>query len=131
MRYLLDTNTISEAIYEPQGVVATRIGRLNHLVCTSVIVAAELRFGVVKSGARVLALKVDAFLASIDVMPFAPPADAIYGDLRAALERKGRPIGANDMLIAAHALALRAILVTANMREFSRIPSLALENWLR
>ena len=131
LRYLLDTNTISAAIYEPQGHVSGKIARLHHLVCTSIIVAAELRFGAARTHARALAHTIDGLLARLEVLPFSSPADSIYADLRASLERKGKPIGANDMLIAAHALAIRATLVTANVREFSRIPSLSVENWLR
>jgi tRNA(fMet)-specific endonuclease VapC len=131
LRYLLDTNTISAALYEPQGYLSGKIVRLSHVVCTSIIVAAELRFGVAKAGARALAQTIDGFLARIEVLPFSPPADATYAQLRAALERKGKPIGGNDMLIAAHALAIRATLVTANVREFSRVSSLNVENWLR
>ena len=74
--------------------------------------------------------RVNRALASIEIVPLSVDADSAYGKLRAGLEREGRMIGANDMLIAAHALAIDAILVTDNTAEFSRIPELRVENWL-
>ncbi len=70
-------------------------------------------------------------LGAIEVLTLEPPVDAVYGAVRADLERAGQPIGGNDLLIAAHALALDLTLVTDNEREFSRIGQLRLENWLR
>ena len=69
-------------------------------------------------------------LEALDVVALEPPVDAVYGELRASLERIGRPMGANDLFIAAHALALGATLVTANEREFRRVERLFVENWL-
>ncbi len=100
-------------------------------VAISVMVAAELRFGAAKRGDPRLLRRVDEFVGGIDVRPFEVPADAVYGDLRARLESHGITIGALDMLIAAHAMALDCTLVTDNVREFSRIDGLAVENWLR
>ena len=99
-------------------------------VATSVIVAAELRFGAQKKGSPRLSARIDAILGSLTVLPLEPPADATYGLLRAALEKQGTPIGANDMLIAAHTVALGRVLVTANEREFERITGLEVVNWL-
>jgi tRNA(fMet)-specific endonuclease VapC len=65
------------------------------------------------------------------VLPFEQPADVVYGALRARLEEIGQPIWANDLFVAAHALALHCTLVTDNEREFTRITALAVENWLR
>jgi len=129
--WMLDTNVLSDAIRSPQGVVARRIeavGQSN--VSISVVVAAELRFGVENSGSDRSRRQVDAVLSSIEIMPLAEPVDREYGVLRAALKRHGSPIGPNDLLIAAHALARGAVLVTANRGEFSRVDGLALENWL-
>jgi tRNA(fMet)-specific endonuclease VapC len=70
-------------------------------------------------------------LSVIEILPLTPPADRLYGDIRASLERVGTPIGGNDLLIAAHALASDCILVTDNEREFSRVEGLVVENWLR
>jgi tRNA(fMet)-specific endonuclease VapC len=132
MRYLLDANTISDFVRNPQGKVAQRIRRLGQAqVCTSIIVAAELRYGAVKRGSRLLSDRIEETFQTLDVLPFEPPADSIYGSLRARLERTGRIIGANDLLIAAHALALGYTIVTDNEREFARVEDLPRENWLR
>lgn len=131
-RYLLDTNVVSQLVRQPQGRVARRIAAVGERrVCTSVIVAAELRYGSAKRASDRLSHQVDLVLGALDVLDFQPPADAIYGRLRAELERTGRLIGPNDLLLAAHALALGHIVVTDNEREFSRVDSLPIENWLR
>ena len=75
--------------------------------------------------------RIDAALGALDVLPLEPPVDRLYGELRVELERRGLPIGGNDMLIAAHAMTLRYTLITDNEREFSRVPGLQVENWLR
>jgi tRNA(fMet)-specific endonuclease VapC len=132
MLYLFDTNIVSNAIREPAGTIAKRILALPSADrAVSIVVAAELRFGAAKRASAVLTKKVELFLAEITVMPFEAPADRCYAELRARLEKAGTPIGSNDLLIAAHALALGATLVTDNLREFSRIKSLKVENWLR
>jgi tRNA(fMet)-specific endonuclease VapC len=130
-RYLLDTNILSDLIRNPQGPVAARIAHAGEdQVCTSLIVASELRFGAAKRGSERLSRQLEMVLAVIDVLPLQSPADRHYADLRRILERAGTPIGPNDMLIAAHALSIAATLVTANVREFRRVPGLAVENWL-
>lgn len=130
-RYLLDTNILSDLVRHPQGRIAARIAQEGEKsVCTSMIVASELRFGAAKRNAPRLATQVDAILAAMDVRPFDAPADREYARLRLHLERSGTPIGPNDMLIAAHALAAECVLVTANTSEFSRVPGLAVQNWL-
>jgi tRNA(fMet)-specific endonuclease VapC len=132
MRYLLDTNIVSDLLRNPRGKVADRIqaaGERN--VCTSVIVAAELRYGIVKKGSDRLSDAVEDILGILKVLPLETPADKIYGQLRSRLEKSGQPIGANDLLIASHAMALGYTLVSDNEREFSRIASLHHENWLR
>lgn len=129
--YLLDTNILSELVRHPQGAVAQGIARVGeNAVCTSIIVASELRFGAAKRNAPRLAAQVEAILSAIEVRPFDTPADHEYARLRLHLEQAGTPIGPNDMLIAAHALAIESILVTANTGEFSRVPGLTVENWL-
>jgi tRNA(fMet)-specific endonuclease VapC len=131
-RYLLDTNTISDFIRHPRGPVADRIRKLGAgAVCTSIIVAAELRLCVGKRGSRKLATRVAEALGVLEVLPFQPPVDAVYGAIRANLEKMGRPIAANDLLIAAHTISLGYTLVTGNERDFSRIGDLSTENWLR
>ena len=131
-RYLLDTNIVSDLVRNPQGRVAQKIRRVGEQrVCTSIIVAAELRYGAAKRQSPRLTTQVQAVLGALEVMPFESPADAAYGTLRARLEKSGRSIGGNDLLIAAQALALEYTIVSDNEREFARIPGLAHENWLR
>jgi tRNA(fMet)-specific endonuclease VapC len=128
---MLDTNMLSELIRNPQGKVAKRIAEVGeNQVCTTIIVAAELRYGSAKRGSKRLAEKVESLLSEITVLPFDVPADSAYGQLRSDLEAVGRPIGSNDMLIAAHARAAGATIVTANTREFERVSGLRVENWL-
>jgi tRNA(fMet)-specific endonuclease VapC len=130
-RYMLDTNIVSDLIRNPQGKVAKRIAKLGEgNICTSIIVAAELRYGCAKSGSKRLLKAVEDLLGEINVLPFEVPADAEYGGIRAKLEAAGKPIGGNDLLIAAHACATGATLVTANTGEFKRILGLNVENWL-
>ena len=107
MRYLLDTNIVSDLVRNPQGRVAQKIRKVGEQrVCTSIIVASELRYGAAKKQSPRLTTQLQAVLSALEVMPFESPADAAYGTLRARLEKAGRPIGGNDLLIAAQALAL-------------------------
>jgi len=132
MRYLLDTNIVSDLVKHPQGKIARLISAVGETeVCTSIIVAAELRFGAAKKQSARLTAQLDAVLAAMDVIALETPVDAVYGSIRAELERIGQPIGGNDLLIAAQALALDLTLVTDNEREFARIESLRVENWIR
>jgi tRNA(fMet)-specific endonuclease VapC len=132
IRRLLDTNILSDLVRNPQGRVAIRIAEIGeNAICTSVIVAAELRFGAAKKGSERLTIQLERILSVLDVLSFEAPADAAYAELRVKLEAAGAPIGANDMLIAAHALAEGCILVTDNEREFARVDGLTIENWLR
>jgi len=130
-RYMLDTNIVSDLVRSPQGRVFDRIAALgSDTLCISIITAAELRYGCAKKGSPRLLAQVEAILASIDILPFDVPADGEYGGIRAELEAAGKPIGPNDLLIAAHACAAGATLVTANVSEFERIRGLRVENWL-
>jgi tRNA(fMet)-specific endonuclease VapC len=130
--YLLDTNIVSDLIRHPGGVIAARIAEVGETeITTSIIVAGELRFGAERRGSQRLTRQMEAILQLLPVLPLGGDADVRYGALRADLERRGLPIGGNDMLIAAHALALGATLVTDNVREFERIEGLTFENWLR
>ena len=130
-RYLLDTNILSELIRNPQGLVSKRLAVVGEAtVCTSIVVACELRFGAKKKGSSRLEERVDEALASLDVLPLDKESDRHYAEIRTCLSREGRPIGSNDLLIAAHALALDLILVTGNVDEFALVPGLAIENWL-
>src|SRR4051812_9677447 len=128
---MLDTNILSDLIRNPQGRAARQIARVGeNSVCTSIIVAAELRYGCAKSDSKKLRKAAEDVLGEIDVLPFEAPADANYGAIRAVLEAAGTPIGGNDLLIAAHAQALGAIIVTANLQEFRRVRGVKVENWL-
>jgi tRNA(fMet)-specific endonuclease VapC len=130
-RYLLDTNIISDLIRNPQGKAARRIAKVGEgAICTSIIVAAELRYGAAKSGSARLRKAVEDLLGEVEVLPFESPADADYGDIRASLEAAGTPIGSNDLLIAAHARAVGAVIVTANTDEFRRVSGVKVENWV-
>ena len=130
-RFLLDTNILTDLVRHPQGLIAERIASEGEgSICTSIIVAAELRFGAVKRGSARLTRQLESILRAIEVLPLEKPVDQHYGALRAYLERKGQTIGPNDMLIAAHALSVDCAVITANRREFSRVPGLKVENWL-
>lgn len=134
-RHVLDTNILSDLVKNPAGRVARKIASLSaeerDALATSIVVAAELRYGAAKSGSPVLAGRVEQLLTAIEVLPLEPDADRHYGILRARLEKAGTVIGANDLLIAAHVVAVDAILVTDNVREFKRVAGLRVENWLR
>ena len=131
MRYMLDTNIVAFAKNNRPEVV---LEHMQHFepddLCVSVVTLAELEYGVFNSSnpeRNQLALTL--FLANIDVIPFDDDAAVEYGRIRADLRRKGTPIGANDLLIAAHAKSLGMTLVTNNTREFSRVEGLMLEDW--
>ncbi len=128
---LLDTNICIYIINaKPPSVLERfknyRLGEIG--VCS--VVAAELAYGVAKSGSVRNRQALEMFLAPLTLLPFDEPAAWAYGDLRAELERRGTPIGSLDMMIAAHALSQQATLVTNNSREFAQVPGLHLENWV-
>ena len=129
--YLLDTNAVSDLVRNPHGRVAQQYSLRSEDAATSIIVAAELRFGAEKRGSSRLLGQLETVLADLPVLPFDAPADLAYARTRHVLERTGTSISANDLLIAAHALALDCIFVTDNEREFARVPGLRVENWLR
>lgn len=131
-RYLLDTNIVSDLVRNPQGRIAQHIGKIGEAqVCTSIIVAAELRYGAAKKQSPRLTAQLEAVLGALEILPLQKSADITYGELGARLEKAGRPIGGNDMLIAAQALTLGLTLVTDNEREFAQVKDLRRENWLR
>ncbi len=128
---LLDTNICIHIINAKPPAVLQRFRdyRLGEIGLCSVV-AAELAYGVAKSGSTRNRQALDLFLAPLVILPFDEAALWCYGDLRADLERQGTPIGALDTLIAAHALSLQATLVTNNIKEFKRVPGLLLDNWV-
>ena len=128
---LLDTHICIYIINaKPPGVLARfqqyRLGDIG--LCS--VVAAELAFGVAKSGSARNRQALEMFLAPLTILPFDAPAVWAYGDLRGDLERRGTPIGSLDTMIAAHALSQQAMLVTNNTREFAKVPGLQLDNWV-
>jgi len=130
-RHILDTNILSDLLRSPGGRVARRIAVLGEAtVCTSIVVACELRYGAVKKGSPILSARVEHLLGSLEVLPLDKESDRHYAEIRRYLDRLGQPIGPNDLLIAAHALALDLTLVTDNLEEFARVPRLQVENWL-
>lgn len=130
-RYLLDTNILSDLMRKPQGRIAQKIAMIGEdAVCTSIIVACELRYGATKKGSARLSEQLEAVLTPLEILPLEPDADRHYGTLRTLLERNGQIIGPNDLLIASQALDGGLTLVTDNVSEFKRVPGLAVENWL-
>ena len=127
---LLDTNFCIYVINArpPEVLARFRQHRLGDIGLSSVVVA-ELAWGVAKSGSARNRQALEMFLAPLAVQPFDDTAAWAYGELRAELERRGTPIGAMDMMIAAHALSLNAQLVTHNTREFAQVPGLHLADW--
>ena len=134
-RYLLDTNILSDLLKNPQGNAARKIASLPAVerdsLATSIVVAAELRYGAAKSGSPILAARVVQLLDAVDILPLEPDADMHYGRIRAELEKAGTPIGGNDLLIAAQAISLGYTIVSDNESEFTRVVGLRVENWLK
>lgn len=129
--WMLDTNALSDLIRNPGGPMVRRLAaEAPDAVCTSIVVACELRFGARRRASAALTQRVEQLLASMVVLPLDEPADEHYADIRAALERAGTPIGSNDLLIAAHARSRGLTLVTHNLREFERVPGLKTADWL-
>ena len=129
--YMLDTNIISEALRNPFGRLGDHVaGFEDGLIATSAVVASEMRYGARKKGSARLMERVEAVLARIEVLPYDDRASHHFAEIRATLEKHGRPIGWGDYFIAAHARSLDMTLVTDNIREFSRVDGLKLENWI-
>ena len=130
LRYMLDTNIVSDLVRRPDGETARRAAALEPgAIAVSIIVAAELRYGAERRQSARLARQLETVLSALETLSLAAPADVHYGAIRSELERIGRTIGHNDLLIAAHARALNATLVTRNVREFGRVTGLAIEDW--
>ncbi len=130
LRYMLDTDVVSELVRRPDGEAARRAASIEpRTIAVSIIVAAELRYGAARRKSARLTGQLEAVLAALVTLPLAQPADTHYAAIRSELERVGRTIGHNDLLIAAHARALDLPLVTRNVREFERVPGLVVEDW--
>lgn len=135
-RFLLDTNIISNMMRDANGIAAQRFAQIakefeSSEVCTSVVVQCELRFGLTRKSHPRLELAYERVMQSLEILPLGSEVADCYAQLRTALEQQGTPIGPNDTLIAAHALALDCTLVTDNEAEFRRVPGLRVENWLK
>lgn len=131
LAWMLDTNTLFDLIKNPQGSVARRLAVVDPgSVCTSIVVACELRFGAQRKGSAQLSSRVDDLLPAMPVLALDVAADHHYADIRDALQRAGTPIGSNDVLIAAHARAQGLVVVTHKLRVFERVPGLVVEDWL-
>ncbi len=128
--WMLDTNVLSELIRNPRDPITEHFSRLDSsAICTSAIVASELRVGARRKGSATLTERVELLLDAISVLAFGPPADMRYADIRSHLELAGSPIGSYDLFIAAHARSVDMTLVTRNLREFTRVPNLRVEDW--
>jgi tRNA(fMet)-specific endonuclease VapC len=130
MKYLLDTDSVSFAL-RGHGDVANRIrGQKPSALCISAITLGELRYGAERTASSKLHRLIDTFAGAVEVVPFDDTAATEFGRIGHLLAERGTPIGDFDVLIAAHAVALRCTLVTNNVRQFSRVPGLAVENWV-
>lgn len=132
LKYLLDTNIVIYVIKRrPLEALATFNAHATRMAI-SVVTLAELLHGAEKSNHPTTNLAVvEDFISRLEVLPYTPKAAQHYGQIRAALERVGQPIGVNDLHIAAHARSEGLILVTNNVSEFERVPALQLENWIQ
>jgi tRNA(fMet)-specific endonuclease VapC len=129
--YLLDTNTCVYAIRQrPEPVYQRLSNSAGEIVALSVVTAFELEIGALRAQGRGYSEAVRRFLREFSVLPLEDSARDAYGRLRSGLERRGERIGAHDMLIAAHAMALGATVVTNNEKEFKRVKGLRIENWV-
>jgi len=130
---MLDTNICSYIIRERPPEVKEKLKEVEkfHQVAISSIVASELLYGAYKKGSQRLVEAVEYFIGCFEVYPFDLEAAREYGLIRAELEKRGEPIGAYDLQIAAHARALSAVLVTSNEKEFKKVEGLKVENWLK
>ena len=131
MKYLLDTNVCADYLNQSHPSVTERIQRASpEDLCLSSVVVAELRYGADRSQRRAQNHeRIDVLIAEIPCVDFDLSAAWVYGRIRSTLEAQGTLIGPYDMMIAAHALSLKLILVTDNEREFRRVEGLGIENW--
>ena len=130
--FMLDTNICIYLINERDVVLRARFERHAPDICISAITYAELRYGIAHSAhMEHNAKELDAFQRDLDILPFDENAGAHYGEIRHALTQRGQPMGANDLLIAAHARSLEATVVTNDERAFRHVPDLRVENWVR
>jgi tRNA(fMet)-specific endonuclease VapC len=129
--YMLDTNICTYVMKNYPLELREKFNSLAEQLCISSVTLGELHYGAEKSARRVENLTaIEDFVVRLDVLSFGGKAAAHYGQLRAELERAGTPCGPHDMQIGAHARSEGLIVVTNNMREFSRMPGVRVENWV-
>ena len=131
MLYMLDTNICSYIIRNKPQSIKSKLQEIeeNHTVALSSIVVSELLYGATKKDSPKLMRIVSAFIDNFIIYDYSKISAKSYANIRTDLEKKGNIIGANDLLIASHALSLGAVLVTNNTREFERVEKLSLEDW--
>ena len=130
-RYLFDTNVLAALARNPAGSTASKIAEVGGAsVCTSVIVACEVHYGLAKRASPRLTERMIAILEALDILNLPDGIETHYGRIRTHLDSIGRPMGPNDLLIAAHARTAGLVVVTGNVREFRRVPDLRVENWI-
>jgi tRNA(fMet)-specific endonuclease VapC len=131
LQYMLDTNICIYVIKNYPAELRERFNLLAEQLCMSSITLAELHYGAEKSARRLENLQaIEHFTARLEVLAFSQKAAAHFGQIRADVERLGKPVGPLDMLIGAHARAEGLIVVTNNAREFRRLPGVRVENWV-
>ena len=129
---MLDTNTLSDLIRNPRGALMQRLNSTEpDAICTSIVVACEMRFGAKRKGSDALTSRVEQLLGALAILPLDEPADQHYAEIRTALAQAGTPIGNHDLFIAAHARSRDMTLVRHNMRELERVPGLRVEDWMK
>lgn len=129
--FMLDTNILSDSVKNPRGDVSRRLRQLGlSKVCTSSIVASEMRYGALKKGSPRLQDAISGLLDQVAILDYDDIASRYYAEVRTSLELSGTLIGSTDLFIAAHAKALDLTLVTDNIREFERVEGLKIENWI-
>jgi tRNA(fMet)-specific endonuclease VapC len=126
---MLDTDISSYIIKRRPGTMLDKFQKHADSLCVSAITAAELRFGAEKAGRATLVDLVEGYLERVTILDWSVSVCVHYARLRAALERAAKPIGNLDLLIAAHALSLRATLITNNVKHFAMVPGLKIEAW--
>ena len=130
MKYMLDTNICIYAIKNDSQVLAKLSQHINEGLYISAVVKAEIEYGIHKSANyEKNRMAFERFLKNISVLPFDESAAKEYGEIRAQLEQLGKPIGGNDLFIAAHCRTLNYVLVSHNLKEFSRVKNLKIEDW--
>lgn len=133
MKFMLDTNICIYIIKKKPFQVIQKLQHMNLTdICISSITLSELQYGIEKSEDKIRnKMALAQFIAPLEIISYDEYAASIYGRIRSDLEKKGKPVGAFDLLIAAHALSRNAVLVTNNEKEFNKITGLIIQNWIK